>query len=351
MNEIEKTSPKCFISYSWDSNIHQEWVRNLATKLQTSGVLTQLDQWDLKPGQDMMEFMEYSVRTSDFVFLICTPNFAEKANAGRGGVGYEKSIVTGEIFYSTDQNTKFIPLLIEGNPKESLPSFFKSKVYIDFRKELNFDQQFEELIRNIYNTPKFPKPELGTKPDFSKPLDTNATKKLVNDNFLIFTFYGTSYNFKLPDWWNDVQFDLKEAKITPKNSIDIFVKKKFGADVGTKNTWKFALKAHALYCQKTNRIPVYIAHCASEGQDFELSTKVYTELYNLVDDSNSYKDWYRTYPAYEAADDYQEIGQVGLAISWYKKATEEINNNFEHAIQYYAKKSLKQIERLSASKT
>ena len=31
-------NPRCFISYSWDSDSHKDWVRKLAEHLQSSGV-------------------------------------------------------------------------------------------------------------------------------------------------------------------------------------------------------------------------------------------------------------------------------------------------------------------------
>jgi uncharacterized alpha/beta hydrolase family protein len=54
--------------------------------------------------------MEESVEDSDFVLLICTPEYAKKANKRRGGVGYEAMIITGELADDI-QTTKFIPVL------------------------------------------------------------------------------------------------------------------------------------------------------------------------------------------------------------------------------------------------
>jgi hypothetical protein len=46
-NAISMGDPKCFISYSWDSDLHKDWVRELATQLETNGVEVFLDQWDV----------------------------------------------------------------------------------------------------------------------------------------------------------------------------------------------------------------------------------------------------------------------------------------------------------------
>ncbi len=163
------TNPTCFISYSWDSDNHKKWIRDLSTLLQDNGVTVLLDQWDAYPGMDLPHYMETAISQSDYVLLICTPTFATKANAGKGGVGYEKTIVTGEVFMGSASPKKFVPILHSGDPKISLPAYLKSKLFIDFRELSSFDDSFEELLRHIYDSPKYVRPVLGSKPSFIKP--------------------------------------------------------------------------------------------------------------------------------------------------------------------------------------
>ncbi len=158
---------KCFISYSWESESHKKWVREFATKLRHKGVDVALDQWDAHPGIDLTKFMEENIRESNYVLLICTPTFAKKANEGFGGVGYEKSIVTGEIFQGVGNDGKFIPILRVGDPKHSLPSFLLSSYFINFKNETSFNDSLQVLLRHIFNEPLFTKPALGTKPVFN----------------------------------------------------------------------------------------------------------------------------------------------------------------------------------------
>jgi len=163
-------SPKCFISYSWDDASHKAWVRVFAERLRTDGVDIRLDQWDLHPGADFLHFMESAIRESDYVLLICTPAFAERANARRGGVGYEKSIVTGEIFEQSAATGKYVPILRKGTPSDSLPSYLKSRIFLDFRKTSMFDQAVEQLLRHIYQVPVHSPPPIGKPPKFTTPL-------------------------------------------------------------------------------------------------------------------------------------------------------------------------------------
>ena len=160
--------PSCFISYSWDNEEHREWVRKLATRLRESGVDAILDQFHCPPGTDLTKFMEMSVRESRFVLIVCTENFARKADSGIGGVGYEKMIVTGEIFSGEVQETKFVPLLRQGEAKESLPSYLKNRLFIDFRDDGEFESGLEELLRHFHGEPLYQPPPIGSKPDWTK---------------------------------------------------------------------------------------------------------------------------------------------------------------------------------------
>ena len=80
--------PKIFISYSHDSQEHKKWVLDLATRLRNNGVDAIIDQWELRPGDDLPHFMETHLADSDFVVMVCTDKYVKKANAGTGGVGY-----------------------------------------------------------------------------------------------------------------------------------------------------------------------------------------------------------------------------------------------------------------------
>lgn len=178
---MEKT-PTCFISYSWDSESHKEWVLSLARDLVSNGIDTRLDQWDVLLGDQLPRYMESSVRESDFVLLICTENFASKANAGEGGVGYESSIVTGQTFTDVGIDRKFIPVLREGEARTALPSYLKSKAFIDFRNDTRYAENLENLLRNLYGMPKIRKPSLGEKPFFLTTPDVSLTE-FLNSNY------------------------------------------------------------------------------------------------------------------------------------------------------------------------
>lgn len=154
--------PRVFISYSHDSENHKAWVLNLSTRLRANGVDVLLDQWDVKLGSDIAKFIELGLSESDRIIMICTDDYVEKANSGKGGVGYEKMIMTAELMRSLSSN-KIIPLIRNNNTMKT-PTFVGGRRYIDFNSDKKFEDKYEELIRDIHSAPLMPKPPLGVNP-------------------------------------------------------------------------------------------------------------------------------------------------------------------------------------------
>lgn len=160
----EDIMPKIFISYSWTSD---DFVVPLAERLREHGVDVVLDKWDLKEGQDKYVFMEQCVNDPDItkVLIICDKAYADKANGRKGGVGDETAIISGEIYGNVSQE-KFIPIVIECDDtgKACVPTYIKSRIYIDFSDESSYEESYEKLLRTIYNKPLYRKPKLGKRP-------------------------------------------------------------------------------------------------------------------------------------------------------------------------------------------
>src|SRR5437867_9436171 len=143
--------PSAFISYSWESVEHKEWVLALATRLRSDGIETVLDQWHLVPGNQLPAFMEKAVHDSDYVLIICTSRYRERSDRREGGVGYEGDIITGEVF-TTRNERKFIPVLRLGDWTGSAPTWLAGKYYIDLRGEPYKDNQYQDLLTTLLGT-------------------------------------------------------------------------------------------------------------------------------------------------------------------------------------------------------
>jgi hypothetical protein len=168
--------PKVFISYSWSSDDHTAWVADLGERLMADGIIVVLDQWDLQDGQDLNDFMEQMVKDPDIkrVIIVTDSKYAAKADGRKGGVGTETQIISQEVYDSVDQ-VKFVPILRERDSKGEacLPVYLKSRKYIDFSDPDNDAEAYDQLLRNIFERPRRPKPTLGKAP--SHIFDDEAT--------------------------------------------------------------------------------------------------------------------------------------------------------------------------------
>lgn len=177
---------KVFISYSWSSTDHEDWVLQLATELRENGVDAILDKWDLKEGNEANAFMEKMVTDPEIskVVIVSDKLYTEKSDARAGGAGTEAQIISSEIFSKQDQS-KFVVVARElkddGSPY--LPAYYTSRIFIDFTDSNEFGASFDKLLRWIANVPINKKPELGSLPKYiSEPenavfLATGAVKR------------------------------------------------------------------------------------------------------------------------------------------------------------------------------
>lgn len=140
--------PKVFISYSWEDEDHKKWVKKLADYLLEHGIDAYLDQYDLTLGDRLPMFMEQSIHDADYVLVICTPKYKDKADKRIGGVGYEGHIITGELF-SKGNEKKFIPVIRKGSVQESMPTYFLGKLAVDLSGGADYKSNLEDLLATL----------------------------------------------------------------------------------------------------------------------------------------------------------------------------------------------------------
>jgi hypothetical protein len=187
---METAAPKFFVSYSWANPDIADRVLEIATQLRENGVDAILDKWDLNTGQDKFYFMEQMVRDPNVkkVGMFCDRTYADKANNREGGAGVEGQIISKEIYDDVEQ-TKFAAIIMERNENEEafVPIFCSPRMYIDLSDPEKYQDEFDKLLRWIYDKPAYVKPPLGKKPSFLEgnllSLGTGARQKRVIDSF------------------------------------------------------------------------------------------------------------------------------------------------------------------------
>jgi len=206
--------PRCFISYSHDSEAHKEWVLNLATRLMSNGVDVILDQWDLYLGSDLPSFMEGGLSDADRVIAVCSENYVIKANQGIGGVGYEKMILTADLMKNITSN-KVIPLIRSNESENTTPIFLSTKRYISFKNDSQFEQSYTDLIKEVHGVTAKARPPVGENPYAKTDSPIAAETALKKAQYISSAFEGKiKFNFENNDQTyrigsGNAQFDIK----------------------------------------------------------------------------------------------------------------------------------------------
>ncbi|KGJ97950.1 TIR domain-containing protein [Colwellia psychrerythraea] len=152
---------KVFISYTWESEEHREWVQKLAYYLEQFPDLHVVwDMFDLDSSNDKNEFMEKAVYDVDYVLIVATKKYQEKADYRNGGVGIETYLNVAkhwnDLLDKTKQKSHSIVL---EKDKDSTPRYLKGHFHVDFSNDDIFENNCEQLLNQINGNQKIARPE------------------------------------------------------------------------------------------------------------------------------------------------------------------------------------------------
>ena len=138
---------RVFISYSWDSSDHKQWVQRLADDLQeqVKDLDVSYDQRDMTHRVDRNQFMEEGIYESDAVLAIVTQKYTDKANAREGGVGRETAMAAERHFSESESKSRTPILAIKREAGADLPHYLKASLYFDFTSCDVYDASLREL--------------------------------------------------------------------------------------------------------------------------------------------------------------------------------------------------------------
>ena len=166
LGKIPEGHPVVFISYSWDSKEHQDWVLKLSEDLAKNGIYVLLDQY-VEDGSMLPAYMDLGLDRANKVLIIGTEKYRMKCYESSSGVAFEDCIIRNNISQNIGTK-KFIACLRQGNFKKSFPIYIGTNKGHDFSKDENYDKEVESLCRAIYGKPLHQRPKLGDIPDYAK---------------------------------------------------------------------------------------------------------------------------------------------------------------------------------------
>lgn len=150
---------RIFISYSWDSTEHKEWVRKLADSLEEVVELhVTWDGYDLDSLVDKNYFMEAGIHDADLILVVTTSKYKTKADDRTGGVGLE-TFMTSAIHWDGMLRDKKSKLVLINREPNSTPRYLAGHFHIDFSDDLKYVKSVEDLLNLIRGTTTFERPK------------------------------------------------------------------------------------------------------------------------------------------------------------------------------------------------
>ena len=118
--------PKVFISYSHDSQEHENRVLRFSEQLRADGIDTMIDQYDTNPKQGWPLWMEEKIEWADFVVMICTEIYLKRVRGDEEpdkglGVCWEAALIRNELYIKKLKTDKFLPALFKDGQTKNIP--------------------------------------------------------------------------------------------------------------------------------------------------------------------------------------------------------------------------------------
>ena len=147
---------RIFISYSHDSEEHKNWVKKLAELLRGRGLEVLLDD-DLKYGDDIVQFMNDAINSSDTILLVCTRSYKTKADEYRysGDTGLGEAVLNALTWFlengiqpTTNIEEAFSRVIKKGSyDKDSVMKVYGELRANGVKPQDTFGTAFKKLIK------------------------------------------------------------------------------------------------------------------------------------------------------------------------------------------------------------
>lgn len=287
-----------FISYSWDSDQHKDWVADLADMLTESGYYVLLDQYN-ESGIALELFMELGIERADKVLVIGTPLYKLKSLTTSGGAPYEGAIIRNAL-YQDIGTKKIVPCLKEGSFGQSFPGFIGGRTGFDFSNEANFDSEYKRLCDALINRPSRQRPKLGPNPVYNTPqvLDSNELKytdfrrdndvKWLTTLFSNFSIYRMEqYLDSSPEQVEDIVFESHDIwnKIINSMAFKLYQSELRGLVMDFYSIWEEIVKLGLSYYGPSN-VPNYFKFWGYTADEFKTPehAKVFSSICDKMDE-------------------------------------------------------------------
>ena len=172
-------NPRVFISYSHQDADYETRVLSFANRLRSEGIDANVDLYEESPKEGWPRWMEKQILEADYVLILCSKSYYDKFYSEEKGKGvvWEVSIVYQILYGEKCETSKFIPIFLENNEKDYIPTPLKPFTYYNVSQEAEYTKLYWRL-RGVVKNQKPPLGKLKPMPEktqktmfFSSPID------------------------------------------------------------------------------------------------------------------------------------------------------------------------------------
>ncbi len=139
-----------FVSYSWDSNEHNNSVLSFTDYLRKKGFHANVDRMisQKETATNFLKMMHIAMQQHEKIIIVLSEGYKQKADAFKGGVGEEYQMMINDIGNNLQ---KYILVSFAGRNENIIPFGLKGRDIIDFSQH----GEEERLFRKLLNEPEF----------------------------------------------------------------------------------------------------------------------------------------------------------------------------------------------------
>lgn len=170
-------NPTAFISYSWDDKEHQIWVLKLVDKLRKSGINADMDLLRTQMNTiNLNQMMVQNIKDSDYIIIVLTEKYSEKADKYLGGVGFETLLTLPYIMKNRDK--LILVSKYKSNLTASIPFHLDGFHVYDLANEVTFDEIYQQLVYKLHGKEYYKVSEVAPVPDLEPVVDVTIEDEL-----------------------------------------------------------------------------------------------------------------------------------------------------------------------------
>jgi hypothetical protein len=145
------TPLRVFVSYSGTSERHKSWVADLAAFLRANGIDARLDQWHLRKGMDLPQWMSNELELAERVVIISDARYTDRADKRSGGVGWETMLIQGDISQLPPDTRKYLVIVRENEFNKGIPRYLKTRFSMHWPEQAKDTELRGDLLKELYD--------------------------------------------------------------------------------------------------------------------------------------------------------------------------------------------------------